>query len=575
MSAGYESTMQRVLDIPEIVEIIFSFLDKKDNINNACVCRKWSDIAADSVWRNIDDITQLLRLLAPLDTPPAVHPLQYYTFTRMLNAEDWRRFERHARRVRKLSYVRAPNDLNSPYLGGRVLDEIARSRTSINILPNLASLEWCSDETRHSLVFMGPSVKRFSVYLHESTDYSLSDHFKDVSARMPSLTHLDFAFDFAVRDIEADLITLIGELPHLKQLTLPSYSFTSRIVEALSLLPKLETIQFEFWERQGRGDPTDIAVFSPTLREEAFPALWDVNLSAHLPDMTRFITSPHAPAHLTSLYVHLPSAASPSAINEYLTAVAENCQLLERLYMDLFVPPLPGVPHQPVYAESLSWGDLRPLLLCKHLRVFELTWTLPVLMQQDDVEELASSWPSLRILQLNCLPNPVFPLPPPELTLRALMPFATHCPELEELGLDVDTNAAELAFTAHDAAAAAPPPFRKLKRLCFGLSPIAEPGPVALFLSRMCALGCEIAAGPRVPDGFNVVFSDWTLELLDRWTEVGKVLPLLVRLRMEERARRQELEREVEDLRMRCNVLVERATLPEGALNADGSCLVL
>ena len=53
------------------------------------------------------------------------------------------------------------------------------------------------------------------------------------------------------------------------------------------------------------------------------------------------------------------------------------------------------------------------------------------------------------------------------------------------------------------------------------------------------------------------------------------MLPLLVRLRMQERAQRRELEREVEDLRMRCKILEDYGRLPEGAMNADGSCLVL
>ena len=75
---AYENTTQRVLDIPEIIELIMSFLDKKDNIQNACVCKRWCEIALDCVWRNADDITQLLRLLAPLDTPLAIPPLRYY-----------------------------------------------------------------------------------------------------------------------------------------------------------------------------------------------------------------------------------------------------------------------------------------------------------------------------------------------------------------------------------------------------------------------------------------------------------------------------------------------------------------
>ena len=497
------------------------------------------------------------------------------TFTRTLNAEDWRRFQRYARRVRNLSYFRDRTDMKSPYLGGRVLDEVARSRTTLNILPNLSSLEWHSDETRHAVVFMGQNVRRFSVFLHKSQHYPLSDFFKDISARMPSLTHLDLAFEFSVRDIEADLIGLISELPQLEKLTLPSYCFTSKITEALSLLPCLETLQFEFYDRQGKGDPADIIIFAPRLHEGAFPALVDLNLSAHLSDITHFITSPYAPSHLTSLYIHLPSVVSPSTVNEYITAVAENCKLLQKLYIDLFIPPVPEghFPHPAQrHAQSLTWADLRPILLCTHLQVLEVTWPSPFHLTQDDVEELASSWPSLQILQLNCLSNPILSLDQPTLTLRALIPFAAHCPELEELGLDVDTNAALLT---DDVSAPPPKPFRKLARLHFGLSSLVEPGPTALFLSQLCPLGCEIWPGPRVPDGFDFHYPPWLSELLDLWAEVGRVLPLLVRLRMQERARRRELEREAEDLRIRCKVLEEYGRLPEGAMNADGSCLVL
>lgn len=498
------------------------------------------------------------------------------TFTRTLNAEDWRRFERYARRVRKLSYCETI-DAKSPFLGVGVLDEIARSRTSLNILPNLTSLEWHSDETRPAVVFMGPSVRQLSVFLQRSQQYPLGDFFKDVSARTPSLTHLDFAFEFSMREIQADFITLVGELPQLKVLKLPSYCFTSRVVEAVSLLPYLETLQFEFYDRQGQGDPADVILFAPRLHEGAFPALVDLNLSAHLSDMTQFITSPYAPTHLTSLYVHLPCAVPSSAVREYITAVAENCKLLQKLYIDLFVPPT----HEDIiplplpverYAENMTWADIRPALLCARLQVLEITWPTQFQLSQEDVEELASSWPSLQILQLNCLPNPIVPLSPPTLTLRALVPFAEHCPALEELGLDVDTHT---AWLTDDPSAPPPRPFRKLARLHFGLSSLAEAGPIALYLSQLCPLGCEIWPGPRVPDRFDFEYPPWLNELLDVWGEAGRVLPLLVRLRMQERAGRRELESEVEDLRMRCKVLEEFGRLPEGAMNADGSCLVL
>lgn len=305
------------------------------------------------------------------------------------------------------------------------------------------------------------------------------------------------------------------------------------------------------------------------IREGAFPALGDLNISAHLPDLTRFVTNPHAPANLTSLYAHLPSLVPPTTVREYLGAVGENCKLLTKLYLDLFIPSATGRLSPPqAYAEPLSWADIRPVLSCKQLRTFELTWTSPIVITQGDVEELASSWPSLQVLVLNCLPNPIVRLAPPTLTLRALIPLAAHCPGLEVLGLDIDTNTAGLA---HNASVPPPQPFQKLATLCFGLSPIVDTGAVALFLSQLCPLGCEIGPGPQTPDGFDIALPIWTCELMESWAEVGRVLPLLVRTRMQERARREELEREVEDLRMRCRVL---ETLPPGALNADGSCLV-
>lgn len=63
---GYVSTIHRVLEIPEIVELILTFLDQKGNINNALVCKRWSEISLDILWREVDDLPRLCSVLAPL-----------------------------------------------------------------------------------------------------------------------------------------------------------------------------------------------------------------------------------------------------------------------------------------------------------------------------------------------------------------------------------------------------------------------------------------------------------------------------------------------------------------------------
>lgn len=58
--------MYRVLCIPELLDMIFRFLDDASNASNARVCRQWSEIALDTLWRDVDDLYRLFGLLAPL-----------------------------------------------------------------------------------------------------------------------------------------------------------------------------------------------------------------------------------------------------------------------------------------------------------------------------------------------------------------------------------------------------------------------------------------------------------------------------------------------------------------------------
>lgn len=64
-SLGYRSTAHRVLAIPELLQIIFSFGTQASNVSNARVCRGWCEPALDNVWREVDDIYYLLQLLTP------------------------------------------------------------------------------------------------------------------------------------------------------------------------------------------------------------------------------------------------------------------------------------------------------------------------------------------------------------------------------------------------------------------------------------------------------------------------------------------------------------------------------
>lgn len=63
MVAGLSA--HRALGIPELLYTIFRYMDNPCNASNARVCRKWSEIALDTLWRSVDDLNRLFGLLVP------------------------------------------------------------------------------------------------------------------------------------------------------------------------------------------------------------------------------------------------------------------------------------------------------------------------------------------------------------------------------------------------------------------------------------------------------------------------------------------------------------------------------
>lgn len=58
----------RTLYIPELLHPIFSFLSRKCNVSNACVCKLWSEIALDVIWSEVDGLVPLFTALKPIVT---------------------------------------------------------------------------------------------------------------------------------------------------------------------------------------------------------------------------------------------------------------------------------------------------------------------------------------------------------------------------------------------------------------------------------------------------------------------------------------------------------------------------
>ncbi|KAI0824320.1 hypothetical protein BC628DRAFT_1322675 [Trametes gibbosa] len=556
--------------IDELLVMIFSHLDGRTLTRAACVCKHWSDIALDSLWHEVTDLRRALAVLAPLALRPergsasSSRSPNAYAFKRPLTAEDWRRFQRYSLRVRRLRHdqrhARASTERAKRHvpLHPKVFDDLSTTCPYPDIFPNLQSLTWfsCAPQRQHfSLIFMHRRVRHLGLHMYRSEPKALTAFLNDICTRCPGLTSLELRLEQPMRQFEEDVLLLLRGLPQVTQVSLPIFSLTPQVLAELSRLRHVACIAFGHPAQAQPGDRRDVSDFAPTIPEEGFVALRSLAFSAQLPDAARLLCTTQWPIRLRSLHIKTIAITTTLALHDFFCVVRDRCTSLVDLSVDYIIAPDSGLtspaPHP---HERPTLATFRPLFSARSIRVFEFRWDYALNLTDEDMEEFASSWPSLEGLQLN--PQPVPEPDGPRLTLLALVPFARHCPNLRNLALHMDAR--------EPPALAIPPPatlarFARLETLAVGLSAIARAEPVTLFLSQLLPLGCVVSSGLRWPDAFDLALEHARVPLevraemsafWTRWTEVARLLPIATTARLEEKARFSVLEREMHALEL-------------------------
>lgn len=171
--------------------------------------------------------------------------------------------------------------------------------------------------------------------------------------------------------------------------------------------------------------------------------------------------------------------------------------------------------------------DIRPLYAFRNMRAVTLNEAYNFQLTDDDVREMALAWPRLERLSLMPMymvmeENGYFTVeggvPPPETTLRALVHFARHCPELNELWIRVSTADTDA---------------REIRRMMFAEGPLRfVPSLTRLRLGHCLPAGNpkEVLAAlaamfPRLHQ-FDVEVSEEVEEGSEAWTELGRLFGL-------------------------------------------------
>ncbi|ESK87353.1 hypothetical protein Moror_11716 [Moniliophthora roreri MCA 2997] len=501
------SEASRVVELPDLLRPIFMYCSRGSNAKNASVCKLWSDISLDFVWEEISDLDVIFGRLG------TVQVSKYYerSFSPPPKYQDWHRFyQQYARRVRRLN------------LQG--LDETKQSRMT-SLFNTLARLDINNlGYTHYSVLFMHPAVQKFEIHVVNTVNAEiLGEYFQAVGERMPNLTFLCVEAPQVHHDaLQSTLFLLIKALPCLELLKIPSFPNTSLIVAELARSAQLKGL---FFTRSSKEVGTQ--EFRPFSPEISFHSLLALTLHMPYATFTHFIR-PNYPSFTPIRYLHIfstsPTSEAPATVKDLLESCA-NLPGLHHLWVEFDSRFSPSAPETRSAVDLIHFQHISPILQNTRITEFRLTHLFPLILTQNDIENIAFSWKNLVSIDLNHDPKTDPPSDCTEsITLNATVPFSRHCPLLRVLCLRMLPCVKVVDMD----------PTIGVMRYMDTFSPgyiqsDIDDVQVSLFLSRVLPWGCRI----EFPSG------EWEA----RWRDVKKGLVLIEAMR---ESLKRELKRELQ-----------------------------
>ncbi|KAF9491221.1 hypothetical protein BDN71DRAFT_1510587 [Pleurotus eryngii] len=485
----------RILINVDILRRIFKHSDSSQNYHNALVSKIWSNQALSILWRTLDSLLPLLRLLGPMTLVSRQKGGPYYKYDRLIRSEDWDVFRRYAWRVRRIDngYLWHPNFCDSVFM-----DIIIASRTlsTVELLPNLQSLS--SEDTlfiqKWIPLFINKSLSALDLQVSGLVDgHLLTRTLSHLPHLCPKLRNLLLSTEFELDDAP-QFDAALSSLLLLKELVLSSRLLSLLMINTLAHLPYLESFTIMSYNM----DEESILPAMPL--SDAFPSLRTfASDTIGFRSIVSFLEA-YEPRELHTLYVHSASTESHATYQSIFAAVASACPSIKDIHLQ-----------SRLVADIECIAD--PLLSTIPFHLLDLTSLKlisppPLKLDVGCMKALLAALPSLHTLKL------LETTGPPTLPLSALSELAPLCPAMRFLTLYLDTK---------HVSASAPPNtmFSCLEVLDVQSSPLESAArDVATFLGSVLPLACVVKHS-HYTDGPERM----------KWGPVVDFLPLIFELR--------------------------------------------
>ncbi|KAH9893412.1 hypothetical protein C8Q73DRAFT_791271 [Cubamyces lactineus] len=452
----------------------------------SCVCRAFFRPASALLWRNIDDVSHLIALLraAPLSTIQPLASHSEFVDKELVKSaylsEQASRALQYAWRVRAIHGHRRQSFSH----GGNW--EFPDWTQGQPLLPQLRYLRWTVDFAGGDqlLELLSPSLRSLHLIFPRlpasSTSQSDADGepreafvrnlVRQIALKAPALQYLRISSSGA----RESWFQPVGELAQLETFEFHSSvcdeAATLPLIQPLAALQHLRNLQLRL--------PGD----SPRIAPRAFPSLQTLTLDAtfaSLHAVSAFLLSVSS-CELRSLSLLNCQHVSLSPSTE-LHEVAEVIRSRFPSSLRHFVLELRGVSHGHAEPQPLAKA-LGPLFSMPHLsdvRICLFPEVVAIVPSQDDIKQMARSWPNATRLELSCLRTPS--------PLLDLADVARRCIGLTDLVIPgIDASAAEMEGLLSAPNPVAAPNLRSLTLFDDGTnSIIPDPEKLARCLDRL------------------------------------------------------------------------------------------
>ncbi|KAG8920000.1 hypothetical protein FRC01_000986 [Tulasnella sp. 417] len=506
------------LAVPELLAHVFSFATASTLSSCALVCKQWSEVALDRLWRHLESMFPLLELLmglellrnwdlGSLDTVErakqsglvslSVLLKQDPVFVVRLRRRPSSQLDRHAKHS-----PRSDRDvMSTPPEPHRRFSPFGEAQTK--------SLQ---------IEFLGDSQLA-------------DDFFHAVAGRTPNLKSFTLKTPTPVVTIEASLQKAISTWKNLESFIVPPYYLRPSIMNTVASLPNLTLLD----QDPIYHGPYDEATILQELPEN-FPKLQTFGFNSNPAFAQRLVQRyPALFSNLREILIDSANGVSDEEVLGLTRQLGKQCLDLTWISLNFCLGLLP----QTEELSPLSFGVLEGLFPCRKLKVLQIGHPYPLTINDNGVERMAAVWPNMENFNVSNEPDLSLPIPGDMgNSLSILSTFARHFPELETLGLFFAKDQT-LRFSGD-----LYPKFQfhQLKNLSVGLSgaPEGSSQEVGFMLASLCTFKPIICIGA----------SDWYVgrerpewaEYQRQWEEIDKSLELAMRTKIASRAKTPNME---------------------------------